>query len=342
MIKIILLILTLSSAAHASNIEQAFKRKNYKAVIKTYLQSPEKRWTYSEMIKISYSLRKDSLYRQSIRLSLKILNVRFKKKHQEVIRKVRKSEMLDPEAFPKAMKILYWNIFRDYSQIIKQDEKITPLLEKDLKHFTFFHKVLTDLEFRENKIDKTNDEINAHVKGIKDRIYRLSYSMSFQYVSWQRSAFLYSTTNDDKFDLLITNEGYCLGGDVGLENEFHHFFADGCLLIGAGGASSHDPQGPTYKQPAVPAYGFKGGLGYSKIVSSSKSRIGIKLPFIFTVQSLDAPLDETFSVDSRPQIDFLLSLYSRWHLDKWYFQTEFGKYLQKEDVFWGLGLGRSF
>jgi len=334
--------LTLSSAAHASKIEQAFKLKNYKEVTRIYLQSAKKRWSYSEMIKISYSLRTNHQYRQSIGLSLRIISERFKKKHQEVIRKVRKGEVLDPDEYPKALKILYWNIFRDYSHLIKQEEKITTRLETDLKHFTFFYKILSDLEFREQKIDKTNDETNAYVKGMKDRIYRLSYSVSFQYVSWQRSAFLYSTTNDDKFDLLITNEGYCLGGDVGLENEFHHFFVDGCLLVGAGGASSHDPQGPTYKQPAVPAYGFKGGLGYSKIVSSSKSRIGIKIPFIFTIQNLEAPLDETFSIDSRPQLDFLLSLYSRWHLDKWYFQTEFGKYFQKEDTFWGLGFGRSF
>lgn len=101
LIKIILLILTLSSAAHASNIEQAFKSKDYKTVTKIYLQSPKRKWTYSEMIRISYSLRKNNQYRQSIRLSLKILNDRFKKKHQEVIRKVRKAEMLDPEEYPK-------------------------------------------------------------------------------------------------------------------------------------------------------------------------------------------------------------------------------------------------
>ena len=97
-----------------------------------------------------------------------------------------------------------------------------------------------------------------------------------------------------------------------------------------------------YQQSNIPAYGVKAGPGASIIVSSSKSRIGIKLPMIYSVQELTTPIQTGFSVDQESSLAFMASLHSRWQFNKWYLQTELGKYITQEQTFWGLGIGKEF
>ena len=127
-----------------------------------------------------------------------------------------------------------------------------------------------------------------------------------------------------------------------MENYLYHFYVDGCVLMGAGGVSATSNANVAYQQSNVPAYGIKAGPGVSMIVSSSKSRIGFKVPIIYSVQKLVNPASPGYEVFNAAPISVVTSIYSRWQFNKWYIQTEFGKYIQKEETFWGLGFGKSF
>ena len=202
-----------------------------------------------------------------------------------------------------------------------------------------YSKILSELEFREGKVDKYNDTISAHRQYLVNKIFKFRTSLSLSYVSWQQEATLKHTNGEAS--LIITNKGFCAGGDAGYENYRYHFYVDGCLLYGSGGVKNNDQDlVENYQQSNIPAVGFKGGPGASLIVSSSRSRIGVKLPMIYSVQELTTPKGSDYTVDQSSAFAIVGSLYSRWQFDSWYFQTEFGKYLTQEQTFWGFGIGK--
>jgi hypothetical protein len=200
--------------------------------------------------------------------------------------------------------------------------------------------LLSELEFRERKVDKFNDRILAHLKLLEGKVYRFRRGLSLQYVSWQTAATLAGPAKDT--GLLVTNSGVCAGGDLGWENAFYHFYVDGCVIAGHGGVSADASSPVTYHQSNVPAYGAKLSPGASMIVSSSGSRIGLQLPVIYTLQTLQDPKTPNYNIEQTEPLSVVASLYSRWQFKAWYFQTEFGKYLRAEQTYWGLGLGKSF
>ncbi len=328
--------------ASRSEILDAFQMKDYNKVSETYRGDMQKNYSQRELIVISYSLRKLGFFRQDIKLNIRLVKKYYANQHQKLISSIERGDTIDGDKYPEALKVLYWDLFTSYGEILKGYEHDSELVEKDNKYFNLFSKILSELEFRENKVDKYNDLIMAHRQYLTNKIYKFKSSWSFQYVTWQQDATLKSTVTGGKAGLIITNKGICAGGDMGYENYLYHFYVDGCILYGAGGVKNNDQDLiENYQQANIPAYGIKGGPGASLIVSSSKSRIGIKVPMIYSVQKLTTP-KSGFSVDQGPSLAFTVALYSRWQFNKWYFQTEFGKYVQQEQTFWGLGFGKEF
>jgi len=328
--------------AASSGLREAIKSKNYQQISDTYQKDMQKNYSREELIIISYSLRKLKFFRQDIKLNIRIIKKHYSAKHQKLLNSIKRGDSIDGDDYPEALKVLYWNLFTSYGEIIKGYDEDSKLVEADNKYFSLFSKILTELEFREGKVDKYNDTIIAHRQYLTNKIYHFKKSWSLLYVSWQQDATLKSDTGEEA-GLIVTNKGICVGGDVGYENYLYHFYFDGCLLYGSGGVKNNDQDLiENYQQSNVPAYGIKAGPGASIIVSSSKSRIGIKLPMIYSVQKLTTPSDPGFSIDQDASLTFIGSLYSRWQFNKWYFQTEFGKYLKQEQTFWGLGIGKEF
>lgn len=341
MMKLLLIILVLMNVAFADDIAKAFKAKNFKQVVEIYKKDPNADFSKKDLIMISFSLRKLAFYRQDILLSSRIIKEKYSAHHSKLIKEIKNTETVDPDAYPEALKVLYWNIVVDYGNIISSYRTSSELIEKDHKRFTMFSKILSELEFREVKADKFNDRLVAHIQLLKDQVYKTSRSFSFSYISWQQMADL-SDPNGAKTGLIITNKGFCAGGDAGIENYRWHFYVDGCAFFGSGSISATGSSGTNYQQANVPAYGVKLSPGASFIVSSSKSRIGVRLPMIYSLQSLSKPESPGFDIKEASPLNFVTSIYSRWQFNKWYFQTEFGKYMQKEQTFWGIGLGKNF
>ena len=328
--------------AQQSEILNAFQTKDYRAVSDAYRNNPQKNYSKKELIVISYSLRKLGFFRQDIKLNIRLVKKHYVSQHNRLVRAIKRGDTVDGDDYPEALKVLYWNLFTSYGEILKGYEYDSDLVEKDNKYFTLFSKILSELEFREGKVDKYNDVIVAHRQYLVNKIYRFTKSLSLQYVSWQQDATLKHTTQGEA-GLIITNKGLCAGGDVGYENYRYHFYVDGCLLYGSGGVKNNDQELiDNYQQSNVPAIGIKAGPGASIIVSSSKSRIGIKLPIIYSKQDLTTPNGSDYSIEQDSSITYVASLYSRWQFNKWYFNTEFGKYIQQEQTFWGFGVGKEF
>jgi hypothetical protein len=340
MIKFFLISLMFISSAFASDVEDAFKQKNFKRISEIYRDQPKRNYTAKELIYISYSLRQMGFYRQDIKLNIRLINKKYLSYHKKLLKDVKNGETIDGEEYPNALKVLYWNLMNDFGRILEGYEESSELIKKDHDHYLIFSKLLSELEYREGTVDKLNDRILAHLQSLENKIYRFSNSMSIQYISWQTEPSLVGPKGETK--LIVTNSGVCFGGDLGVENAYYHFYLDGCAFVGSGSVASDSSALDKYKQTNVTAYGFKGGLGASMIVSSSGSRIGLRLPIIFTIQKPQEPENKSYKIKEDEPISFATTLYSRWQFDTWYFQTEFGKYIQAEQTFWGLGIGKNF
>jgi hypothetical protein len=342
-VKLFILLLALQSVAFgASDIVNAFKRKDYHTITEIFKAAPNDTYSRQELILISYSLRQMDFYRQDIKLNVRLINQKFKDRHTSILASIRDGESIDGDKYPEALKVLYWNLLVDFGQIILGYEEKSPKFLSDRHFFNTFSKILSELEFREGKVDKLNDQVLAHLEYIDKKVYKWSRSFSLSYVSWQSEARLNGQGQD--IGLLVTNKGFCAGGDVGMENYLFHFYVDGCLLAGSGGIQALPNKSEIdYQQSNVPAYGFKISPGASMIVSSSKSRIGFRIPIIYSQQNLDDPPSEKgYEALNEAPVSVITSLYSRWQFNRWYFQTEFGKYISKESTFWGLGLGYTY
>ena len=330
------------NSAWASQVGSLFKKKEYQKIVSRYIK-PEKHkhLTTKEMVMLSYSLRKLKRYREDTRIVAKIITKDHRADHAKIRKHIAKKETLDADDYPKSLPVLYWYLFNDYAQLLLSYKSLSPQIEKDKIYYNTFRNILSELEFREGKVERLNDKVVSHLQYLEDKVYKISASWNLQYVSWQHSATLLRNSTGAKTGLILTNQGYCLGGDVGIENGFYHFNLDGCLLVGAGGVSAYGDPNITYQQK-VPAVGLKVGPTASMIVSSSKSRIGIGLPLIYTSQNLTQPEDTDYKVKDGSPISMLATINSRWQFDRWYLRIEFGQYFAKQESFWGLGFGRTF
>lgn len=338
--KFILIFLLFSSLSRASDITAAFDKKDFRTIVNIYRDNQDKTFSSKEIIYISYSLRKMGFYRQDIKLNVRLIKKKYSAQHKKLLSQLKQGDTIDGEEYPNALKVLYWNLMNDYGKILEGYLNESQLIKKDHEHYLIFSKLLSELEFREGIVDKFNDRIVAHIQYLQNKVYKFSYSLSFQYISWQQESLLKGPVSST--GLVVTNSGFCAGGDIGYENYLFHFYFDGCFLAGSGGVSADSSSPITYQQSNVPAFGVKAGPGASMIVSSSKSRIGIRLPIIYSLQTLQEPNNPGYAIESESPLSFVGSLYSRWQFQSWYFQTEFGKYVQQEQTYWGLGIGRSF
>ncbi len=341
MMKYFFIFMLLTGLAQASDITDAFTRKDYHTITDVYRDSPERNFTQKELVYISFSLRHLDFFRQDIKMNVKLINKLHKDLHTKLIESIRNGVSVDGDDYPEALKIMYYNLVSDFRHIILGYEEKSPQLAKDSKHFTTFVKILGQLEFREGKVDKMNDEVIAHLQYLDNKIYHFSSSISLNYLSWQQTASLHGNGNDTT--LVITNKGFCAGGDVGYENYLFHFYVDGCFMAGTGNVqASQNKAGIVYQQSNVGAYGAKISPGASMIVSSTKSRIGFRIPIIYSHQPLQDPTDNRYQALDNAPISVVTSLYSRWQFNKWYFSTEFGQYVKKQQTVWSLGIGYTY
>ena len=342
MILKLLIFVLLMNSAWAESVSRLFRYKDYVKIAETYSKPQQfKLLSRKELVMVSYALRKTKHYKADTRVVAFLIRQQYHTEHRKIQKHIKLKETLDSEDYPKSLPILYWSLYFDHAQILLSYKRITPDIEKDKMIYNTFRTIIGELEYKEGMAEKLNNKVVSHLQYLQDKIYRFSSSWNLQYISWQHSTTLHRASTNKETGLIITNKGYCVGGDVGIENGFSHYYLDGCLLIGDGGVSAYGDADITYEQN-IPAMGLKLGPAASMFVSSTKAQIGLGLPIIFTSQKLTQPDDSDYSVKEGNPFSFLATINSRWQFDKWYIRTEFGQYFKKQESFWGLGFGRQF
>jgi hypothetical protein len=291
-----------------------------------------------EAMNQSRSLRAQHLYREDIKLNQGLVKKYFKVEHVKLIKDVRENESID-KISPELQKI-YLTIYVDYYKLILNAKEPTPQLTSDTKEFNSFYKFIDGLEIKVREVNKVNDKVIAHIKSLEGSIYRSSGSLYIQYLSWQEKAQLENTSVGTEHHLLITNKATCLGGDYGIENETYHFYLDGCAMIGSGTVSGQTET--IYTQSSLPLIGVKIAPGAS-FISSDKSRIGLKFPFMYSTQKIaDFSADgSAYEVKKKENFFMAGALYSRWYFKSVYVNLELGKFVIQPEVYWAFGFGIS-
>ncbi len=264
------------------------------------------------------------------------------KKENTKLLKAIEEDSVKPEKFSDEIKGFYWQSYKTLGDEILSKDKIDSTVKSTQDKMLKLKEPLVALEFQEEETDEYEEKVNTHLKLLNDKIYGKTFSIFIDYISWQNDATLKTASGDS--ELIITNHGFCAGGSWGYKNAFYHAFLDGCLLQGYGNVGS-EKRSVTYKQSNVPSYGLKASLGAGMTVSSLGAEVGLKLPILYTIQSLDDPNQVTFpgsKVEEGSPLRPLASLYSRWPFEKWFVETEFAHALDKDLTFWGVGLGRKF
>lgn len=339
---ILLILFFFSHNLSASEVTTLFNKKRYDDVAKIYFNKEEfNKITDKEAIMVSYSLRAIGRFREDTKLLANLIKKRFSKEHQSIHELIKQKTTLDSADYPKALLVLYWNMYNDYAALIMSYPKHHPMLEKDFKYFQIFRNILSELEFREGKVEKTNDKVMSHLQYLKDIEYEYTRNWTFSYVSWQTASTITRSSTGKQIKLISTNQGICAGGDIGIENGFNYFALEGCLMAGSGGVTAYGDIQTEYQQ-TVAAYGLKIGPSYYRIISSSKTKIGFSIPLVYTIQNLTQPEDTDYRVKENSPLSFLPTLTARWQFTKWFVKTEFGQFIGKNEAYWSLGLGRSF
>lgn len=343
MIKIILLFLfSFHALAQQQPVARLFRNKEYDKIAKSYMTKQHlSLMSKKELLMVSHSLKEMKQFRKNSILIQYILKKYHLRETKEILKRIREKETLDASEFSKSVSILHWQLYENLSFLILDVKKAQGIKNKDVVEFKRLHGMLSELEFREGSVERINNRVQTHIQNLHDKVYHFTWSLNLQYVSWQYDATMHRTSSGKNTGLILTNKGYCVGGDAGIENGSYHFMIDGCLLIGAGGVSAYGDPDVTYEQN-LPAMGFKVGPSASMIVSSSKSRIGIGLPIIYTSQKLTQPADPDYQVEEKGSISALATIYSRWQFGDWYLRTEFGQYFGSQESFWGFGFGKQF
>lgn len=274
---------------------------------------------------------------ESIKGNQKIIQSKFLQEDIKLKKIIKDSETVNVDEFPEEYKKINFKIYGALSKILLSSK--SPVSESSplRKLFLIYREKLSNLEYQESKVEKIFDLIQNHFKYLEDKEYKGSIRVFIDYISWQYNAVLEGPSN--KYDLVVTNKGICPGASFSQENKFFNFFFDACYLFTSGGVSSNQV---TYIQDNVLATGIKSSLGMGYFVSSSRSEIGLKIPFIYAVQNLEDPPSGGYTVKEGNHFMTMMGIYSRWPIGNYFFQTEFSKYLTEDQLLWSLGLGYKF
>lgn len=340
--KLLILILFFSFQVKANELDNLYKARRFADIVKQYNTAEKvEKLTARDTLIVSYSYKALGKYREDAKIIAALIKRIHAIDHKKIYTLIQEKETIESDEYSNSLKMLYWNIYNSYGQILLSYKKRNAQFEKDYQIFQTFRTILSELEFREGKVEKLNDKVMTQDQYLKDLEYHFVRNISLTYLSWQVSANLVRTTNNHQTKLLVTNQGPCVGGDIGYENGFNHFSLDGCFFYGSGTANSIDSNVVNYKQ-TIAAYGLKFGPSYSRIISSSKTRFGTAVSLVFNTQSFTDPDDPEYKIDKKSSLSIYPAIFARWQFGQWFFKSEFGGFIGQNEVIWGLGIGHSF
>jgi len=252
---------------------------------------------------------------------------------------VREGSGLNSNEFTDDYKKLLFDIYLGYNSKIAKSKSNEEIAKKDEDAIRFLKSVLEKLEYRETEVDQASEELKAHYVYLEAKKYRLKKKAFLDFVSWQTQATLSGPF--EKTALLANNLGYQAGFGFNLENSFWSFGTELAGLFGSGGISSITGL-IDYQQSSVPVFGGRISLSGAWVVSSSGSLLGIRTSAQYFKQTLTTPSTAGYSIQQDKALSFTATLFTQWRYDRYYFETEFGRYIARPSTIWSMGLGMLF
>ncbi|MBU6153657.1 MAG: hypothetical protein KGP28_05080 [Bdellovibrionales bacterium] len=249
---------------------------------------------------------------------------------------VSNSREVQSNKFSKQFQNALFNSYVAQADRILNTRDYRSLSPRDREEAQFSKSALEKLELEEDRVDELSDRVRGHLTRLESRVFRIRRRVSLELISWQSEATLVGPFENT--GLLTTNLGFCPGFGVSYENRFWALSADFNGIYGTGGVSA--VQGlVTYQQSNVPAFGAKMAFGAAKVVASSGSELGIRGSVLFIKQNLTEPPTSGYSIEQDKALTATLSLFSRWRLGRYYFQTDFGRHIGRSATIYSFGLG---
>lgn len=232
-----------------------------------------------------------------------------------------------------------WQSYQLRAESILHKQNISDDVYHENQELNKEREELLRLKYKEDESEELSNKVENHIKELQNKTYHKTSFVFIDWISWQREADLKSATA--KNTLILTNRGLCAGGGWGVENSSYHAFVDGCFVYAEGNVSQ-TKNNLTYKQSNISTYGLKASIAAGKYISSKKAEVGFKIPLLYAPQSLENPSQPGVSVDDPKPFSAMASVYGRWPVNQWYFQTEFGWFLDQDVSWWSLGAGYKF
>lgn len=263
--------------------------------------------------------------------SLELAKNKYPAKHAEIIQLLEEEEFLEVDEYNDELKEIYFKALQNKVKEFKKTDKADSEL-------TLLQSILEGLEYQEDEVRALSAEVEAHQKHLINKKWNKGYESSVGFVSFQRHVDLKSSTNKQK--LINTAKASCFGAGLNIKNSYWSLTTHGCFLVG--NSNIKEKKGsPQYKESAVPLWGAKLTQRFGMIVSSSGAEIGLAIPFIFQSQNLKSPGANYKVVDDK---NFMVApaLYGRWALEKLYFDTEIGQFMDQSNTYYSLSVGYKF
>jgi hypothetical protein len=335
----------LLSAVDKAEMVRLYKAGNDEQVLRNYNENQESILNGDETVVmiVSYSMARKGQYLDGINLRNKLINLKFKDDHKKFLSSFKKNESIDAEKIPKNLKLIYFSNFKDYSKLLLRDEGDTSL---NKKKFDLYGKLLSNLEFQEGKVDKIAEETSLHFSQVQGSRYYFQRSVFVDYLMWQQNGELIQ--NGVSYKTVLTNKAICPGGELSYKNEYTRFFLDACFVYGTGNTSTVDSTTAPYNELNVAVTGFKTSLGFGKVISSQGAELGLKLPILYASQVFQQPTPAnsactgTCKVTNNKNPQVLINAYARWPFGKFFVQSELGKPITQDTLFWAIGFGYKF
>ncbi|MBC7458481.1 MAG: hypothetical protein H7235_09395 [Bdellovibrionaceae bacterium] len=331
------------SKISSDEFKKLYAQKDYLKISRLYLNNSKAAFFSStpEIIQItSKALQARQLYLPAATFKLSLIRIQYAKENRFILDQIKQKKSLDGKTYPPELLGLYFGLYQDLSNYILNTDSLK-LKQRTIPNYNLVKNILQKLEHEEGKVDKLTDTVDKHLNLQEQKKYALTKAFSIKMLSWQaRSSFMVATF---KTDIIITNAGFCLGGDVGYENIYFRYFASGCALIGQGVVQAESAV--TYRQSGLALNGFIAAIGTSLKVSASGSELGLSLPVMFSNQKLTEPPTDTpecsagCTVEALSTINYGLVMHGKWNFEKLYFLTEYGRYLKNDTSLFALGIG---
>lgn len=244
-----------------------------------------------------------------------IINRRYKRKHNEVLRALNMNALEDMEVPDKLLRI-YYHLGQIYYVIFNKT--------KSIPYYRASEKFFKICEVKEH-LDDNSMEYREALLAIKTEIdkkeFKTEWFATAGIMNWQEKLELQSATTGNKTKLLSNAKAICIGGGFRYTNAYHGIEVSSCAFSGAAKIFSTDPS-QTYAQDGVAVTGLVLDSGYTYKPYTDKTSLTFSLPLFYRDGDYTQP--DNYAILGRGQLSAGAMLKARYELPYIDFITSIG------------------